>query len=398
MQQDTGQSVFDTISRTDAAPRRHGESSYAFLNRSASRYFLEVRALIEDWYAHVPPGHRASLRGGLTGEDAAFRSAFWELYLHEAYRRSGYGVEIHPRVPAGGRRPDFRLTRGEEKFYLEAVSVGQDPSHVAENERLSQVYRVLSKMTIQDFFLGLDVFTIGARPLNTRHLRAAIRRWLATLEVGPIAARAAVDAPALPVLPELPWHEDGWHLLITAWPLAEHARGADRRALGMFGPGRASGVDNITGIRRVLDAKVDRYGLLDAPLVIAVQSSTEFPTRDYEFESALYGLGTERPPKAGDPENHLAHDGLWVGPLGWRNAHVPQVITTSDLSPWTAGRARPRVWNTYQSGVARPAQPEWLAPVSNTGPDPHPGPALSMRTHFGLPEDWPAAGEPDFSD
>jgi hypothetical protein len=60
-----------------------------------------VRGLLIDWLAKVPEGSdRNALQGTLASRknDESFESGFWELYLHEAYRRSGYTITIHPDV------------------------------------------------------------------------------------------------------------------------------------------------------------------------------------------------------------------------------------------------------------------------------------------------------------
>src|SRR5579875_2612382 len=103
--------VFDAITRTDATPRRHNEGRFAFLNRSAFQYFQPVRDLIEEWFTHLPPEAKQDVRGALRSDDRQMESAFWELFLHEAYRCSGFDIEIHPELPGTPTRPDFRMTR-----------------------------------------------------------------------------------------------------------------------------------------------------------------------------------------------------------------------------------------------------------------------------------------------
>jgi len=150
--------VFDDFLRTNAKPARHDEGRFEFLNRSASRYFALVRDLVEEWFAHVEPTHQAGLRGNLRS-DIHHQSAFWELYLHEAYRRSGYIVTIHPNVSGRPTHPDFLLVRGVERFYLEAVTVGRSPTEVAEAARLATVYQLLAEMLVADFSFELSTYS-----------------------------------------------------------------------------------------------------------------------------------------------------------------------------------------------------------------------------------------------
>ncbi len=138
-----------------------------------------------------------------------------------------------------------------------------------------------------------------------------------------------------------------------------------------------------------LDAKADRYGLLDAPLVVAVLSNTPFGTEDIDVERALFGalIGcrpSPQPPQA----SQVLEPGHWCTGNGWRRAHVPQVITAHGLYPWTVTRTQPRLWTTPQAGVPARCQPGWLATMDVTGPLPTPAAADSPANLFGLPQDW----------
>jgi hypothetical protein len=108
--------------RTDRAARSFNEPMCAFIDRSGDPFFAQVRHLMTGWLGHVPSEHVADLRRRLQSEDdAQFESAFWELYLHEAYLRSGYRLTIHPALAGTGHRPDFLIEGDDTRFYLEAV-------------------------------------------------------------------------------------------------------------------------------------------------------------------------------------------------------------------------------------------------------------------------------------
>lgn len=384
--------VFDQRERTDKSIGRHGESMFEFLDRTGTAYFGAARDLVEGWFARVPVGHQPALRGALRSSTEQFSAAFWELYLHEAYRRSGYEIEIHPPLSGSARRPDFLLSRGDERFYLEAVSVGRDPRELAADARLAQVHRVLAEMLIRDFYLGVEVYEIGERPLRTGPLRGRIRRWLDGVDHE--EARRALASDSYVPLPAMAWNDGGWALVVEALPAMRG--GEPHPALGMTGSGEAVAVDNVTGIRRVLDQKRRRYGAMDAPLIIAVMASTEFPTNDEHSERALYGLSSARPPQAGGVDDRLYSEGLWVERGGWRNGHVPQVITAYGLAPWAVPTTVPRLWSTYEPGIRLPDQPQWLARVDSAGNHPVLTDAPDLASHFDLPEPWPAGGPPDF--
>lgn len=375
---------------------RFGETAYEFLNRSGSTYFSTVRDLVEHWLNSVDPKARAPLEGALRGEDHSFYSAFWELYLHEAYKSSGYNLEIHPELKGTRNRPDFKVDGETGAFYLEAVKVGMPPEKIGEDRRLEAVHRVLSDMKISTFRIGLTTYTIGPRPLATKPLRRELKRWLVSLDPDQVTAEAALPGrTGFDRLPQLRWENDGWSLEFHAVPLIPEKRKKEGGALAMMGPGEAVIVDNKSGILRVLQAKSSRYGELDLPLVVAVLSNTTYPTKDYEIEQALYGVSSYRPADSPAHLERLFEEGFWLTKQGWVRSRTPQVVSAAGLSPWFVVKVVPRVWQTLQPEVAIPIQPNWLARL-DLATEAVPLESEPMNEVFGLPSDWPGA-EPDFS-
>lgn len=389
--------VFDDFDRTDATPSGHDEPRFDFLNRSASKYFADVREVVESWFSHVPPGAQSDLRGALRGDDRQSASAFWELLLHEAYLRSGYTIEIHPDIVGSTTHPDFKLSNADGSWYLECVSVGSQPRKIAEERRLNAVYQILAEFQIEDFAIEVSHYGIGPSPLATRKLRGELTKWISNLDIEVVMAAVSSRAtPGFDSLPEFLWSDSGWQLTFHAIPLAEHARGKPRSALGVLGPGEAVAVDNVTGLLRVLDSKRSKYGTLDAPLIIALQSNTHIPTKEYEVEEALFGRATRRSPERADHLEELGKDGFWLTKRGWTNGHVPQIVVVRGLSPWNVVRANPEIWETFEPGVVGPTQPPWPARIE-FGADARACPPVeSLSDHLGLDPNWPG-DDPDFS-
>jgi len=351
---------------------------------------------VEEWFSHIPAEAKPDLRGRLRADNRQSESAFWELYLHEAYRRSGFDIEIHPEINGSTARPDFRLDRGSDRWYLEAVSVGQPQQEIGEDQRLKDVYSILAELRVENFAIEVSTYGIGPSALATRWLRSELQKWLAGLDPDIVSAAAEQSTTVgFDRLPDLAWNDSGWSLVFHALPLGEWARDRPRPALGVMGPGEAVIVDNATGIRRVLKDKHGKYGTLDAPMVVAVQSNTFYPTKDYEVEQALYGRAVYRPAKSAKHPAEISEEGFWLCKAGWRNSDIPQVITMHGLTPWTVARTQPRCWQTLEPGVVIPRQPAWLAPML-IGAESLPGEASPLAAHFGLAADWPGMPEPDF--
>ncbi len=132
--------LFDDILRTDASPRGHGESLYAFLNRVAGPDWDGVRNVLSEWHRHYPEEDQYVLQRRFQSADRrGLLGAFWELYLHELFRRLDFTVELHPQVAGVGRRPDFRLRRGSTVFLVEAVTIYEREAGSRVDGRLPEV-------------------------------------------------------------------------------------------------------------------------------------------------------------------------------------------------------------------------------------------------------------------
>jgi hypothetical protein len=118
--------LFDDVVRTDGSPSRYTEGRFAFLNRAAGKPFDEVRLVAESWFAKYPASGRTDLRARFRSKQRReTNAAWWELYLHEAFRRLGARITLHPEVANTTRRPDFLVNASVGSFYLEITFVGR---------------------------------------------------------------------------------------------------------------------------------------------------------------------------------------------------------------------------------------------------------------------------------
>jgi len=388
--------LFKDVKRTDMTHARTGESFYAFLNRSGTTFYGEVRSLLSDWLSHIPAEHRTSLRTSLRSEDdEVFESAFWELYLYEAYSQSGFALTIHPTLSESDKHPDFLVEGAGDPFYLEAVRVGKSDEDLGRDRRLDDVMAVLEAIRGSRFTVSFSYLEIGPGSISAKGLGKKITGWLETLDPEAVVANLP-EHNVIESLPSWTWESDGWLLEFHALPVKPEAWEKGLSLVGMR-MGQAVVVDNVSGLLRVLKRKANRYGALDYPLVIAVMSNTDIPTKDYEVSEALYGRRNASPEEAAkQPQRRVYEDGHWLTSGGWRRGHAPQVILAQGLRPTMVTRVRPRIWATLQAGVELPEQPSWLSRIDTSTYMPEILPGASLSELFELPDDW-LAGEPDFS-
>lgn len=384
--------LFADRPRTDRSPRKANETMFGFLNRTGSRYFEPIRDLLEAWVSDVPAEHRGGIVGSLSSGDDKFDSALWELYLYKVATGSADRVEIHPDVAGTSRRPDF-LIHGTTSYYLEAIAVGRPPERVAAERRLRDVEAVLDRVRVDGVTLNFECHQVGATPISAAKLRDQLLRWIDSLDVAELASRPDVFQVRYR-RPTYEFTDEGWHLTFNALPTT---RRMPRKSplIGIRGEGRAKGVDNKTGLRRALDAKVNRYGTsLPYPLVTAVLSNAEFPTRNYDVSEALYGLSALPPASVVDHAD-LHTDGHWRTSTGWRRSHNPNVIVAADLSFHKLTSITPTFWTTLEPSARVVDDIEWADPVDVSAHAPRaPGrpPAFGA---LGIDASW-CSGVPDF--
>ena len=288
------ESLFDDFCRNDGKPALFDEPTFGFLNRRAGAKWQRVRDLLDEWFGYVPDeAARADLRGRLrSGAEVDFRSAFFELYCHEALRRAGWGLEHHPRLAHTSRRPDLRTSRDGITAYVEVTTTSTPRLDEASQARLNTVIDMINdRMDIDQFMLGVEVLNVGNAAPATEPLCARLQEWLASLNADQLIALGSRDADD--GIESLEWAQGGWRLVFEAYPLLPDRRGPGGRIIGTTRPAEAHIIDDVAPLRKRLTAKAKAYGKLDAPFVITIDAVGEF-TENRDFISALYGTPAVR--------------------------------------------------------------------------------------------------------
>lgn len=173
--------VFDSVERTDNSPKRNTESDFTFYNRSARPEIAKIRDIIEDYLKNYPQQEKKELISRFqSGDDVHFRSASFELFLHEALRRQGFILTPHPELPNGSPyRPDFLVSDSDgQTFYLEAVLATENNELDRGGEaRKGVVLDTLAKFPHGNFMIALDDEGSPKSPPSGKKLKNKIHAW-----------------------------------------------------------------------------------------------------------------------------------------------------------------------------------------------------------------------------
>jgi hypothetical protein len=336
--------LFDPSAPKSDNPKRHAESSIAFLDRVTWPTFGLIRQELDAWFAAYPSDERHELATRFRSDDERNHvAAWWELYLHALMRALGYEVEVHPEIAGTTKKPDFRVIGPTGSFLLEAVStragiVRDDDRHEA---RESRFLDIVDTVRSPHFSLWVGDISVGQRDVPKRVITRRIENWLTSLDVTePHWADRAADRPALV------FEYDDWRVEFEASRRGDWESPEPRSRIIGSGPGVSGYVDTASRLRTNLSEKCRRYGKPAEPYVIALLSDQDGLDLE-DITGALFGsLAWAYYEDDPDREGHWVRHPDGVLGRGNRtvNDHVSAYMFASRLKPESFFRLLPDVF------------------------------------------------------
>jgi hypothetical protein len=389
--------LFQTFVRTDNASLHPRESAYAFHNRSSWPECDAIRQLLESLFSEYPEKERAELRARIvSGDDQHFRSATFELVLHAYLQKAGFHVEVHPLLPNGlSARPDFKVTGSDNlAFYLEAILCRSKlDSEASDHPLISTTLDSLTEKTHPNFYVGVKSTGFPKTQPSSKKLGTEILKWLDTLDVDDVALK--MTSKNFHSLPEFSWSHENLTFSFHAIPIPEARRGMAKSLVATRST-EGHCVDDWSPIRDAITFKGNKYGQLDCPLVIAVNSSS-FSLDQIDEMQALFGQEvmvyhlSDPNTKLANPTSDREPNGAWYGQNGpqykrvsgawlFKNLSVSSLEASAGtlyLNPWAA---LPLTDCIKVFPHADPVEGEMKHKAG-----------LTIREAFGLPLGWPSS-------
>ena len=392
--------LFPDAPRTDPQPIRAHESDYGFFQRVDDPACGRIRDLFNDWFERFAETQDAKATKDLRNrfrakQSGQFLGAFWELYLHELFSRLGFDAQVHPDSAKGDTHPDFLMTRGAERFYVEAVmpTPGVSPSD-NQPASVATVTEYVNEAFRRQFRLRLRHIIPGENVPRRKAVTRAVGDWLDSLDW----ANAWKGEVETSIYEETELHiGDGWQIALTAIPLDPSLQSDQVRPMIFSHPGGTGWPDALgEAVLPQLIEKTSKYGELDAPLIVAMWVVDAFANPE-TAPLALFGSWFEVGEGTHRTGLELSTDrkGLWTPGAKTRGRGCGVIAANSFGFGYPAvARVLPRYWSNPWSD--RPLEVELPFPTSTVSDDERTvvnSPAsVSPSSLFELPEDWP--GEP----
>lgn len=298
--------LFDDLPRTHEFPSGYSEPSFEYLNRSANEPIRKIREVLEDWFSRYPESDQVELRKRFRSrKEHNHSSALFELWLHEILFQLGCRVIVHPPLPHTDRKPDFLVKPPSGlDFYLEAIhTAGASDEETNAQARLNTLYDSLNYLKSPNFFIKIDVNGLPRTPVPGKEIRGVLERELSRLR--PELISHFLDSHRLDLLPHWKFEHDGLRITCSPIPKPRELRGLPGvRTLGIKTFGGI--IDSEGPIKHAVIKKAGRYGVLNLPLVVAVNATDVFLS-DRDVLHALYGSFHGWP----DPELLTDRRGIW---------------------------------------------------------------------------------------
>jgi len=384
--------LFPETIRDNQQTIRASESHYGFLQRVDDSAFEQIRMLLNNWFARFAAMQESAATADLRGRFEAkqggqFEAAFWELYLHEALARLGFEIGVHPESERG-TRPDFDVCGRGSHFYLEAVTPSPGAFSDDGPGSVKTVIEYVNEAFDPRWRLSLKYVHAGTQTPRKTTVRRAVSEWLATLDWETSWRGSLADSEH----PRKEIRVGDWTVALTALPWPPENQNPDPKPMIIMGPGKSGSPERLgPAILPILTEKANKYGDLDAPLVVAAWVLNTFADEE-TMPLALFGRGFDgRKPgvhPAGLPPGGENRESLWA-PRARNRGRASAVLAAERFGFGYPAitRAFPHLW--INPWADRPLDAELPFPASVVSQDQttteNRPPQISPSDFFGSP-------------
>ena len=240
--------LFSPVTQWDGATTT-GETTFQFLERGGRHEAVAIRQWMEDWFRVFPLDHRNELKLRLQSKDfGKFMGAYFELQVFAMLHRLNCHVVIHPRFSETDGTVDFRVTHGQDVFYVEATVCGIGQGVLRSNANEEDAVRKIRETLINPHS-DVWLYTTGelGKTLRKQRLVKPINELVESSnpdEVRRLQGESRWRRPGISI------NQGDWRMdVYLSPPVASDGRGQ------IWGPGRVGPVDGSSPLEKALSKK-----------------------------------------------------------------------------------------------------------------------------------------------
>jgi len=280
--------LFKEIERNYLGPAEANEDSFSYYERSARKDIGKIRDLLEKWFSKLPDSEKYEVKNRFK---KSFDSVFYELFLYNFFKELGYEIIIHPKIDNTDKKPDFLIIKDGIEIYIEA-KICKDKSNFEEaNEKLiERFYETIDKIESPHFMFHIETLKLKTKNQpSTKELVRNIKNKIAELDHKRELTKTKGDfSSSLPKFENLFFENEEILINIEFLPVNEDAIGKPRRSIGM------RPIETFIGgaeesIRESILTKAKRYGKLDKPYLICINTLSIKSSSYYDIDAAIWG-------------------------------------------------------------------------------------------------------------
>lgn len=280
--------LFSDIKRDFTGRSETNEDSFSYYDRSARKDIGKIRDLLEKWFQNLPEAEKYEVKKRFK---KSFDSVFYELFLFNFFKELGYEIIIHPKIDNTDKKPDFLISRDGVEIYIEA-KICKDKSNFEEaNEKLiERFYETIDKIESPHFMFNIERLQLKTKNQpSTKELVRNIKNKITKLDHKRELQKTIGDfSSSLPQFENLFFENDEIIINIEFLPVNEDSIGKPRRSIGI------RPIETFIGgaeesIRESILTKAKRYGKLDKPYLICINTLSIKSSSYYDIDAAIWG-------------------------------------------------------------------------------------------------------------
>lgn len=273
--------LFDDKLRVNLEYALPQDDSYEFYDNSAIEEFVAVRERLNAWFSKYPNDAKKQLKRDFQSN---FDSAFFELFIHELFLRQGFSLIPHPTVPNSTKKPDFLAKKGELELYLEAkVATDESNEEKALKAKQNVIYDTINQINCPDYWISIkEINFLSNKQAKLSRIRQSLEEDIN--KYGSLRVIQKEDTYSQRREKYISYEDENIEIAISLWPCSIQKS----RPIGSYlGGSYMGGCEE--SIRNAVKAKAYRYGNLDKPYIVCVNSLSHKQTHTEDVYDALFG-------------------------------------------------------------------------------------------------------------